>query len=72
MNPDPNGPPWLIGGYIPITAEELAKIPQMVPTVAALSNTLPSSCDNSVFKYMALVKSGNAKTLAFRFKMHYF
>jgi hypothetical protein len=55
VNPDPNGDIWLVGGDIPLTAEELSKIPQMVPTAAALSNTLPSSCDNSQFKYMAPV-----------------
>lgn len=57
VNPDPNGNPWLVGGNIPLTAEELSNIPLMVPNAAALSNTLPSSCDNSQFKYMPPVKS---------------
>ena len=55
INPDPNGPPWIVGGMPEITPElqaELDSIPNLLLTPASLNTLLPYMIDNSQLPYM--------------------
>ena len=52
INPDPNGPPWIVGDAIPTPPEISATIPLMVLTSVSDSTTLDYIVDNSELIYM--------------------
>ncbi len=56
-NPDPNGKPWIIGGWREPTKAELEKIPQLKIDNKFKTRDLPSSLDNSTLPYFRPVFS---------------
>lgn len=51
VNPDPNGEPWIVGGWREPTPQEIAKIPDLQITPVKSAKDLPSSLDNSTLEY---------------------
>lgn len=51
LNPDPNGDPWIVGGWRNPTNAELNKIPKLKVDDKFKTKDLPSSLDNSDLQY---------------------
>jgi len=51
INPDPNGEPWIVGGFRAASEEEVNKIPVLENNVYKSSKSLPSSLDNTTKQY---------------------
>ncbi|MBL6962896.1 MAG: T9SS type A sorting domain-containing protein [Bacteroidetes bacterium] len=55
INPDPNGDPWIVGGFRELTEQEIEDIPEWSPEMSVYRNTLPSRVDNTQNKYFRSV-----------------
>lgn len=51
VNPNPNGDPWILGGYREPSKEELERIPKLFIEDKFKTRNLPSSLDNSTKQY---------------------
>lgn len=51
INPDPNGEPWLVGGFRELTPEEISKIPELVLPSMAGPVALPYRVSNATSPY---------------------
>lgn len=73
VNPDPNGEPWILGGYREPSKEELERIPKLFINDKFKTRNLPSSLDNSTKQYFRPVFNqtdgccGQASGVAYNF-----
>ena len=51
VNPDPNGEPWIVGGFRELTDKEIEDIPEWSPEISSYRITLPSRVDNTLHTY---------------------
>jgi hypothetical protein len=51
VNPDPNGDPWIVGGFSELSSEEMSKIPELVLPNTVTRTDLPYRVDNSPNQY---------------------
>ncbi len=57
VNPDPNGEPWIVGGWKELTKDEISKIPELKIPDNIKNKDLPASLDNSTLPYFRPVFS---------------